>query len=140
MSIMKSSMKGLIGALSILVVGIVLGIATDRVVIVWASGAGHQLPDRIGSPEQHQVVLAELTERLTLADDQVAGIHEIILSRQAAVDTAWTQIRRHLLQATSITIAEIEGTLGDDQAELLREWAVERHGELPAVDSIGNEE
>jgi len=140
MSIMNNSMKGLLGAVSILVVGIVIGIATGHVVVDWASDGGHRLPERLGSAAEHQVILVELTEHLNLTDDQVAGIHDIISSRQAAVDTAWTQIRRHLLQATAITISEIEGVLDEDQAELLREWAVERHGSLPAVDTVGNEE
>jgi hypothetical protein len=140
MSVMKQPMKGLVGAVSILVVGIVLGVATGHVFSVRASGASHQLPDRIGSPAEHQVVMVELTERLSLTEDQVADIHDVIAARQAAVDTAWTQIRRHLQQATAVTIAEIEGLLDEDQAARLREWAVERHGELPAVDSTGNED
>jgi len=140
MSIMKQSMNGVVGAVSILVIGIVIGIAADQIVVTRSSTTEHQLPERLGSAAQHEAVLEDLTERLSLTDDQLAGIHDIVAARQAAVDTAWTQIRRHLRQATAITIAEIEGVLDDDQAELLREWAVERHGELPAVDSIGNEE
>ena len=137
MSVMKQSMRGLVGAVSILVLGIVLGVATSHIVLVPGDRAEHQLPERLGSAAEHRAILEELTEHLSLTDDQVAGIHGIISSRQAAVDTAWTQIRRHLRQATAVTIAEIEGILDDDQAELLRAWAVERHGELPVVDSAG---
>lgn len=138
MSVMKRSMRGLVGAVSILVVGIVIGIASSHLVILRGGGTEHRLPDRLGSAAEHQAILEELTDRLSLTEVQVAGIHDIITSRQAAVDTAWTQIRRHLLQATAVTISEIEGVLDDDQAELLRAWAVERHGELPAVDAGAN--
>ena len=86
----------------------------------------------------YEKVLDELNHRLSLTPDQDARVRAIVMASQSAVDTAWSAVREHLEQATARTIAQIEAELDEDQRELLRAWVVERHGELPAVDSTSH--
>jgi hypothetical protein len=136
MSYSTSLVRGLVGAVSILVIGFVIGVATDRVVFVHGGSGGHAGEIRIGSAAKHHAVLAELNERLRLTPEQDARVREIVEASQFAVDTAWSAVREHLERATGRMIAQMEAELDEDQRELLRVWVVERHGELPAVDSI----
>ena len=131
----SNRLKGLLGAASILVVGIAIGVATDRIVVVWGEG-GHVGEVRIGTAIEHHAVLDELKDRLSLSPDQDARIRAIVDASQASVDTAWSAVREHLEQATDRTIARIEVELDEDQRELLRIWVEERQGELSRVDSI----
>lgn len=129
------AIRGLVGAASILVVGIVIGIASTRMVHNSAGGVGHVVVS-IGSGAAQYAVLQEITDRLSLTPDQVTRIQVIISSSQGSVDTAWSAVREHLEQATVRMIADIEAELDEDQRELLRAWVVERHGDLPGIDSI----
>ena len=72
MSYSTNLVRGLVGAVSILVVGFVIGVATDRVVFVHGGSGGHAGEIRIGSAAEHHAVLDELNERLRLTPEQDA--------------------------------------------------------------------
>lgn len=111
-----SRARALLGALSLLVVGAVLGVAIDR----------HLLPppDRSGpAAALHEMTMASLDERLDLSADQRRQIDSIVAGRHASLRHAWRTIHAQLGAAVDSVHQEIEAILTPEQRVEFREWA-----------------
>jgi hypothetical protein len=79
-------LRGAVGALSILVVGFLLGMVTDRVVVAHEGGVGLHA---VATGAIHEEAMISFREVLDLEDDQLQQIHEILMRSQGQVDGAW---------------------------------------------------
>jgi len=132
MSELKHSAKGMLGAGSILVIGIVIGFSLDRVTIVHGH-SGRLAPNVVviasGDPD---AAFQELTAHLDLSEEQTTQAHEIFSAHQASVDTAWTAVQDHLGLAIASVMRDLEVLLDHDQLGRLHRWLADRHGVDPA--------
>ncbi|MBW3553885.1 MAG: hypothetical protein KY466_10255 [Gemmatimonadetes bacterium] len=105
----------MLGALSLLVLGAVLGVAIDR----------HLLPTHRPGPAAalHEMTMASLEERLDLSADQRRQIDSIIAGRHATLRHAWQMIHAQLGAAVDSVHQEIEAILTPEQRLEFREWA-----------------
>lgn len=128
MSQTKHAIHAAIAAVSILAIGVVLGILLDRTVLVSAQ-TGHSVPaSASGLDERHQTFLRDLAENLSLSEAQAGQVHEILARHQSAVDEAWYSVHILLQSTIDSVTAEIEGVLDADQRVGLHEWLMEQHG------------
>lgn len=110
-----SKARAVLGALSLLVLGAVLGVAIDR----------HLLPTHRPGPAAalHEMTMASLEERLDLSADQRRQIDSIIAGRHATLRHAWQMIHAQLGAAVDSVHQEIEAILTPEQRLEFREWA-----------------
>lgn len=117
-----------LGAVSILAIGIVLGVLLDRVILN-PSALAADVPSVEAEVEAtHDGFLRELREDLGLTEEQATRVHEIMSRHQAAVNDAWSAVHARLDAAIDSVTAEIEAVLDPSQREGLHEWLIERHG------------
>jgi hypothetical protein len=133
MSELKQSTRGVVGAASILVIGIVIGVALDRVVIVHGHGASPARSVVVMSSGEPESAVQELTAHLDLNAEQTAQAHEIFSSHQASVDTAWTEVQDHLGLPIANVLRDLETMLDHEQLGRLHQWMLERHGVAPGT-------
>lgn len=122
-------LHALLGALSILIMGVVAGVALDRVVLIPRHAMASSVARPLATPMDHEEVLAELGVELGLTDDQARQVHAIFARHQPTVDRAWETARAALLEAIAGATAEIDLVLNADQRERMHEWLELRHGD-----------
>jgi hypothetical protein len=126
MKISTWHVRGAIGAVSLLVLGVLLGVVTDR---VWlAHGHGDTIVTITHAPDSGPDHLAMLAfqDVLDLEADQIAAIHEILMRHQVRVDQAWESIRLHMSDGVEAAHAEIRALLTEEQQALFESW-LDRH-------------
>lgn len=129
MSNTKHLIHAAIGAVSILVIGVVLGVLLDRVALLHSSTSElEHLTPALALDTRHQEFLKDLQDDLQLTAEQATRVHEILSRHQNSVNEAWSAVHR-VLEATidSVTV-EIEAVLAPEQRRRLHEWLLERHG------------
>ena len=136
MSDSKQSMRPLVGSASMLVIGIVIGLAVDRMAVIHGHVGPHSPGVVVIGNGETDTPFRELAEHLDLTEEQAAEAHEIFLEHQASVDTAWTAVQDHLALAIANVMSELDSLLDVGQRGRLRQWVAERHGTLP-IDSVG---
>ena len=104
-----------VGGLSLLVLGAVLGVTVDR---VWLA---HHTP-QIDGPELHKAALSFFHDELELDEHQVAEIHEVFMEHQPSIDSSWQKLRPQLLSAVDSVHAEIESVLTPEQRAHFKQW------------------
>jgi len=122
MKISTWQVRGAIGALSLVIVGFLLGVAADRLVL--AHGLGRSSATLAATSDQ--AAIAAFRGVLDLDDDQVAAIHEILMRNQVSVDEAWQSIRAQVAEGVLNAHAEIRMLLNEDQLARFEEW-LDRH-------------
>ena len=124
----RRSIRALVGSTSTLVIGVVIGIAVDRVVVVHGHSSAHPSSVVVVASSGTDAAFRELAEHLDLSDEQALEAHEIFSAHQASVDTAWTAVQDHLGLAIASVMSELESLLDAGQRGRLHEWIAERHG------------
>jgi hypothetical protein len=118
-----------IGAASILVIGVVLGVLLDRVVLHPTASASDYPSADVALDARHEDFLRELRADLGLTAKQAGQVHEILSRHQGAVNEAWSAVHSLLEAAIDSVTEEIEAVLKPGQRERLHAWLLERHGE-----------
>ncbi len=118
-----------IGAASILVIGIVLGVLLDRVVLHRSASALDLPSAALALDASHEQFLQELHDDLGLTAKQASQVQEILSRHQGAVNEAWSAVHSLLEAAIDSVTEEIEAVLEPGQRERLHGWLLERHGE-----------
>lgn len=113
-SAQASKARAVIGALSLVVLGAVLGIAIDR----------HFLPGNHTSAAAafHDMTMSSLEERLDLTADQRRQIDSIVGARHNTLRHAWQMLHSQLGAAVDTVHAEVEVVLTPEQRIAFREW------------------
>jgi hypothetical protein len=131
-------LRGVVGALSLIVVGGFLGILAHRFVLTeerLAEGAivgAHEangVQEVIGefrAASEHVAVGAAFREVLQLDDDQAAAIHEILIRHQSVVDESWESLRSRVQEEVDRAHEEIRALLSPAQQERFEAW-LDRH-------------
>jgi len=117
-----------IGAASILVIGIVLGVLLDRVVFHRSASALDHPSAALALDASHEQFLQELHDDLGLTAKQASQVQEILSRHQGAVNDAWSAVHSLLEAAIDSVTEEIEAVLEPGQRERLHGWLLERHG------------
>lgn len=131
MSHAKHLVHAAIGAASILAIGVVVGVALDRVVLLHGDSAPHGAIPTDTLDAGHSDLLRELGTELGMTDAQASQVHEILTRHQEAVDEAWAAVHSRLASAIDSVTAEIEAILEPEQRDRLFEWLRERHAQPP---------
>jgi Spy/CpxP family protein refolding chaperone len=112
--------RAVLGALSLIVLGAVLGIALDRHL---HSSDGHG-----PAAAFHEVTMSSLEERLDLTRDQRSRIDSIVGARHSTLRQAWQMLHSQLGAAVDTVHAEVEAVLTPEQRVEFREWLREVSG------------
>ncbi len=131
MSDSKQSIRPLVGSASMLLIGVVIGIAIDRVTVIHGHGGAYSPGVVVVASAEPDVAFSELTEHLDLNEQQAAKAQEIFSAHQASVDTAWTEVQDHLALAIQSVMQELESVLEPRQRGRLHQWMAEHHGTVP---------
>jgi hypothetical protein len=115
-------LRGAIGAGSLVVIGFLGGLVTDRLIVA------HHEPAEIGMPsESHEAAIEAFRSVLHLRDDQMADIHRILQRHQIRVDEAWGSLRGEIQEGVEAAHMEILTLLTDEQRDRFQEWMA-KHG------------
>ncbi len=128
MSNAKHVAHAALGAVSILAIGMVLGVFLDRVIAHPNEPAAHSPTSETALDASHESFLSELQSDLGLTEEQAGRVQEILTRHQAAVNDAWTAVHSRLDAAIDSVTVEIEALLDSEQRAGLHEWLMERHG------------
>lgn len=119
--------RAILAVTSLLVLGVVLGIAFERVLFKPAVSAADE-------PLNAQAdMVVSLRAELDLEPAQVSQIEAILARHQAAVTDAWQTIRPRLRVAMDTVRSEIEAVLTSEQRERFRVWLANQHGASDAM-------
>jgi len=132
MSNAKHVAHAVLGAVSILAIGVVLGIWLDRVVLHPSALAADTSSAALSLQASHEGFLQGLRTDLGLTEEQAGQIRQIMSRHQTAVNDAWSAVHSRLEAAIDSVTAEIEVILDPGQRAGLHEWLMERHGERDA--------
>lgn len=113
-------LRGAIGAVSLVIVGFLLGIVTDRLVIA------HHAPEVRVTPSDDHAAMVAFQHVLELDNEQLSAIHEILMQNQASVDEAWESLRAGMSVEVENAHNEIRKLLTDEQMALFEAW-LDRH-------------
>jgi hypothetical protein len=136
MSNAKHLTHAAIGAVSILVIGVVLGVLLDRVALHPRTSAADHPSAALALDASHEGFLQALSDDLGLTAEQAIQVHEILSRHQAAVNDAWSAVHPLLEAAIDSVTKEIEAILEPGQRERLHVWLMERHG-APVSQGVG---
>lgn len=116
-----STAKAVVAALSLLVLGGVVGIAVDRHVL---SSGRHSAPgDRHGHAAAfHEMAMSSLADRLDLEPAQRSRIDSILASRHHTLRRTWQTLHVELGAAVDTVHRDIEAVLTPEQRAAFREW------------------
>ena len=128
MSKAKHVAHAVLGAVSILAIGVVLGVLVDRVIFNPSALAADVPSASMTLDASHEGFLRGLRDDLGLTEEQASRVHEIMSRHQAAVNDAWSAVHARLDAAIDSVTAEIEAILDPGQRVGLHEWLMERHG------------
>ena len=116
--------RGVLGALSLLVVGALIGVIGHHFVL------GEEGPHPVSEADAHEAAIPAFAEALGLDDEQVAAVHAILARHQAIVTEAWTTLRAHLQRSADSAHGEIEALLSAEQHAKFVEWMERQHPRL----------
>ena len=119
MKISSWQVRGAIGALSLIVVGGMLGMITHHLI-------GRDRAVEIVSIGADDSALVAFRGVLELDDDQMAAIHRILLRHQTRVDETWQSLRVEIQAEVESAHSEIRVLLSPHQLTLFEAW-LERH-------------
>jgi Spy/CpxP family protein refolding chaperone len=117
--------RAVLGALSLMVLGAVIGIAIDRHL---GPGERHLGPgERHASPAAalHEMTMSSLEEHLDLTAAQRLQIESIVAARHESLRYAWQAVHSQLGAAVDTVHQEIEAILTAEQRVAFREWLTE---------------
>jgi Spy/CpxP family protein refolding chaperone len=109
-----SKARAVLGALSLIVLGAVLGIALDRHL--------HSSDGRGPTAALHDMTMSSLDERLDLTAEQRRQIDSIVGARHNSLRNAWQMLHSQLGAAVDTVHAEVEDVLTPEQRIAFREW------------------
>lgn len=121
--------RTLLGTISLVTIGAVLGIAADRT--LHAPGARNILADHTAAlvdhaaelrESLHESALSDFEEHLHLDENQRRSIDSLFRRHQGSVDEAWETLRPQVESAVDSVHMHIESILRPDQREAFREW------------------
>jgi Spy/CpxP family protein refolding chaperone len=112
-----SKARAVLGALSLIVLGAVIGIALDRHL---HSSGGHG-----PAAAFHEITMSSLEERLDLTRDQRSRIDSIVADRHDTLRNAWQMLHVRLGAAVDSVHADVEAVLTPEQRVKFREWLSE---------------
>lgn len=121
-------LRGVIGALSLIVLGWILGMATDRVVLAREPAAD--------PTAAHGDAIASFREELGLTPDETARLHEVLIRHQREVDATWSRLRAHLLEQIELAHDDIRALLTPEQRERFERWLERYIREQPDGDAV----
>jgi Spy/CpxP family protein refolding chaperone len=110
-----SKARAVLGALSLIVLGAVLGIALDRH-LHSSDGRGP------AAAAFHDITMSSLEERIDLTAEQRRQIDSIVGARHNTLRHAWQTLHSQLGAAVDTVHAEIEAVLTPEQRTAFREW------------------
>jgi hypothetical protein len=113
--------KALLGALSLLVVGGVLGAGLERHVL---ASAEHGAPASV-----HEAAMASLQERLDLRPEQRRQIDSIMAAHHDVLQQTWQVLHAQLAAAVDTVHRDVEAVLTPVQREKFRVWLREIRGD-----------
>ncbi len=114
--------RATLAAVSLIVLGGVLGVTLDRVWFLPAS------MDSDGPVDAQAEMVASLQTELGLTPTQAGEIAAILRRYQEHVTQSWEGMRPGLRAAMDSAGAEIEAVLAPEQRERFRTWIREQHG------------
>lgn len=106
--------RAVLAALSLLVLGAVLGIAIDRRL---TSNEPHSPAAAL-----HDMAMASLADRLDLDPDQRRQIDSIVAARHETLRQTWQTLHMHLGAAVDTVHRDIEAVLTPEQRTEFRDW------------------
>lgn len=110
-----SSARAVLAAMSLLVLGAVIGIALDRHL---NAGGGHANP----AAAMHEMLMSSLDEDLDLTAEQRRRIDDIVAARRHSLRDAWQMLHAQLGAAADSVHQEINAILTPEQRAAFREW------------------
>ena len=128
MRISSWRVRGLLGALSLLVVGGLMGMVGHRLVL------GEEGSPLISGVDAHEAAIPAFAEALELSDEQVAAVETILSRYQAVVTEAWGALHQRLQASADSAHGEIEELLSEEQRALFGGWMDQQH---PSLDLHG---
>lgn len=123
MTISGWRVRGVLGALSLLVVGALIGLVGHHFV------HGDERSTAVADAEAHRAAIPAFAAELGLDDGQVAAVEAILSRHQAVVTDAWAALHARLQTVADSAHGEIEALLSEEQRAQFAEWR-DRH--LPA--------
>lgn len=106
--------RAVLAALSLIVLGAVLGIALDRHL---HSSEGHGPAAAL-----HGIMMSSFEERVDLTAEQRRQIDSIVGARHNSLRNAWQMLHTQLGAAVDTVHAEVEAILTPEQRIQFREW------------------
>ena len=110
-----SRARAMLAALSLLVLGAVIGIVLDRHL---HSGGGDANP----AAAIHEMTMSSLDEYVDLTAEQRLQIDDIVAARRHSLRNAWQLVHTQLGAAADTVHQEIEAILTPEQRAAFREW------------------
>ena len=114
--------RAILTAVSLVVLGGVLGVTLDRVLFLPALMDGH------GPVDAQTEMVASLQAELGLTQTQADEIAAVLLRYQGHVTQTWEGMRPGLRAAMDSAGAAIEAVLAPEQRERFKSWIREQHG------------
>lgn len=128
MSHAKHVGHALLGAISILAIGIVAGVLLDRAILHPSALSAHTESAAVALDATHDNFFHEMRADLALNEQQARQVQEIFTRHQAAVNEAWSEVHTRLDAAIDSVTTEIEAILDSEQRADLHQWLVDKHG------------
>ena len=119
---MKIVWRGATGLLAVLIIGVVLGVMLDRAMLAHSHAASHE-----GHEAERRLLVERLKSDLDLTDAQLREIETILYQQQAAVDSAWADVRGHLHNSVDSVRNAIERVLTPEQQRGFSDWWTQIH-------------
>lgn len=124
----RGSARTILGVLSLLVIGGVLGVTADRT--LHGSGGRAPVTDHFVELQEdlHERALSDFQERLRLDEGQRRDVDSVFRRHQSSVDRAWNTLRPQVQSAVDSVHAHIESILRPDQRAAFRDWLASQAG------------
>ena len=111
---LRTRARAVLGAVSLLILGAVLGIAVDRHL---AAGDDHSLVASF-----HQAAMSSLEARLRLEPAQRKAIDSIVAAHHDELQQNWRTLHAQLGATVDVVHRDIEAVLTEEQRAAFREW------------------
>ncbi len=124
-----AKVRAAVGAVALLVIGAVVGIAVDRRL---HAGGSH-------SPVAafHEAAMSGMVEEIELTPEQRRQVEEILRSRHDTMQSLWQAIHHQLGTTLDSVHAEIEVVLTPEQREAFRRWLRANSGDAAVPGNPG---
>lgn len=119
---MTARARAFAALVGVLVVGMTLGVVTDRAWMARRPAAASQ--DPMASAD---ALVAVMRREVGLDDGQTREIRGILARHQASVDSAWRAVRPNVHRAIGLAQMEIATVLRPDQRERYLRWVRSAH-------------